>query len=102
MAYSADGTTLAIAWSVPPLLGKESSPGIRETFPVKDAHRVRLFDPATGQPMADRHGQETSIGALQFSPDAALLVATGDGKMFTLIDAATTLHFGAGLASWPG
>jgi WD40 repeat protein len=88
LAYSPDGATLAIAWKVPPVLGEELSPGARKIL-VKEAYRIQLFDPATGRPKANPHGQDTSIGDLHFSPDGALLVATGWGKVLTLLDAAT-------------
>jgi WD40 repeat protein/HEAT repeat protein len=89
LAYSPDGSTLAVAWSVPPTPGKEIEPGIREVHPVKDPHRVQLLDAATGKARAEPHVQETSINALAFSPDGTLLATTGDGKKLTLLDAAT-------------
>jgi WD40 repeat protein/HEAT repeat protein len=89
LAYSPDGATLALAWSVPPKKGKEISPGAYETHPVKAPHRVQLFDAATGKPKAEPHAQEISILRTQFSPDGSLLATTGWGKTLTLIDAAT-------------
>jgi WD40 repeat protein/HEAT repeat protein len=89
LVYSPDGATLAVAWSVPPRQGKELSPGVRQTHPVKEPHRVQLLDAATGKPKADPHAQETSIGALLFSPDGSLIATTGWGKTLTLLDAAT-------------
>jgi WD40 repeat protein/HEAT repeat protein len=88
LAYSPDGSTLAVAWSIPPKPGKEIAPGMREVHPVKEPHRVQLFDAATGKPKAEPHAQETSIDALLFTPDASLLATTGD-KTLTLLDAAT-------------
>jgi WD40 repeat protein/HEAT repeat protein len=89
LAYSPDGATLAVAWSVPPKQGQELSPGFRQTHPVKEPHRVQLLDAATGKPKADPHAQETSVGALLFSPDGSLLATSGWGKALTLLDAAT-------------
>jgi WD40 repeat protein/HEAT repeat protein len=89
IAYSPDGTTLALAWSMPPMLGKELSPGVRESRPVKLPQRIQLFDPATGKPKAEAHAQETSIGEMCFSPDGKVLATTGWGKTLTLLDAAT-------------
>jgi WD40 repeat protein/HEAT repeat protein len=89
LAYSPDGSTLAVAWSVPPTPGKELEPGVREVHPVKDPHRVQLLDAASGKPRAEPHVQETSINALAFSPDGTLLATTGDGKKLTLLDATT-------------
>ncbi|HEX5269335.1 MAG TPA: hypothetical protein VFW33_02555, partial [Gemmataceae bacterium] len=89
LAYGPDGDTLAVAWSVPPKQGKELSPGMRQTFPVKNAHRVQFFAAATGKPKGEVHAQETSIGGMQFTPDGALLVTTGWGKTCTLLDGRT-------------
>jgi WD40 repeat protein/HEAT repeat protein len=89
LAYSPEGDTLAVAWSVPPKQGKELAPGVHETHPARLPHRVQLFDPATGKPKAEPHAQETSIGEMRFSPDGSLLAATGWGKALTLIDAKT-------------
>jgi WD40 repeat protein/HEAT repeat protein len=89
LAYSPDGSTLAVAWSIPPTPGKEIEPGIREVHPVKNPHRVQLLDAATGKPKAEPHVQETSIDALAFSPDGTLLATTGDGTKLTLLDATT-------------
>jgi WD40 repeat protein/HEAT repeat protein/tRNA A-37 threonylcarbamoyl transferase component Bud32 len=89
LAYSPDGTTLAVAWSVPPKLGKQLAPGIQQTHPVKDPHRVQLFEAATGKPKTEPHAQEPSIEVLLFSPDGSLIATTGHGKAFTLLDAAT-------------
>jgi eukaryotic-like serine/threonine-protein kinase len=87
VAYSPDGATLAVAWSVPAKQGKEISPGVHETHSVKNPHRVQLFDAATGKPKADPHAQEISIGAMLFNSDGTLLAITGWGKTLTLIDA---------------
>jgi WD40 repeat protein/HEAT repeat protein len=89
VAYSPNGETLAVAWSVPPKQGKVLSPGITETKPVKDPNRVQLLDAATGKPKAEPHAQETSIGDLVFSPDGKTLATTGWGKTLTLLDATT-------------
>jgi WD40 repeat protein/HEAT repeat protein len=89
LAYSPDGSTLAVAWSIPPKYGKELAPGVRQTITAKNPHRVQLLDAATGKPNAEAHAQEISIGSLLFSPDGALLAMTGWGKTLTLLDAAT-------------
>jgi WD40 repeat protein/HEAT repeat protein len=88
-AYSPDGATLAVAWSVPPRLGQELAPGMRQTHPVKAPHRVQLFDAATGKPRAEPHAQETSVNELLFSPDGRWIATTGDDKTLTLFDART-------------
>jgi WD40 repeat protein/HEAT repeat protein len=88
LAYSPDGSTLAVAWSLPPKQGKELAPGMRQIHPVKDPNRVQLLDAATGKPKAEPHVQEESVGVLLFSPDGSLLATTG-AKTLTLLDAAT-------------
>jgi WD40 repeat protein/HEAT repeat protein len=88
LAYSPDGSALAVAWSIPPKPGKALGPGITEVHPVKDPHRVQLFDAATGKPKAEPHAQEPTIDALLFSPDGSLLATTG-GNTLTLLDGAT-------------
>jgi WD40 repeat protein/HEAT repeat protein len=88
LAYSPDGSTLAVAWSVPPKLGKVLEPGVQEVKPVKNPWHLQLLDAATGKPKAEPHAQEAAIDALEFSPDGALL-ATSGGKTLTLLDAAT-------------
>jgi WD40 repeat protein/HEAT repeat protein/predicted Ser/Thr protein kinase len=88
LAYSPDGSTLAVAWSVPPKLGKVLEPGVQEIKPVKNPWHVHLLDAATGKSRAESHAQEAPIDALEFSPDTAL-IATSGGKTLTLLDAAT-------------
>jgi WD40 repeat protein/HEAT repeat protein/predicted Ser/Thr protein kinase len=87
LAYSPDGETLAVAWSVPPKVVRLVTPEIKETKSVKEPHRLRLFDTATGQPRSEPHAQETPIDDLQFSPDGALIAVSG-GKALTLLDGA--------------
>jgi WD40 repeat protein/HEAT repeat protein len=101
LAYSPDGATLAVAWSVPPKKGKEFSPGAHQVHPVKNAHRVQLLDAATGKPRGEPHGQETSIGDIAFSPDGKVLALTGWGKPLTLLDG-TTLSLLASLEGAEG
>jgi len=107
---SPDGSTLAVAWSVPPKRGEELSPGVRPIHPVKNPHRVQLFDAATGKPKAEPYTQEESMSELLFSPDGSVLAASG-GQRLTLLDPTTgklmaTLEGAAGgvthLAFGPG
>jgi WD40 repeat protein/HEAT repeat protein len=97
LAYSPDGSTLAVAWSIPPKPGQEIAPGMRQVHPVKEPHRVGLFDAATGKPKGEPRAQEATIDALLFTPDGALLATTG-GTTLTLLDAAT----GRAMASLEG
>jgi WD40 repeat protein len=62
---------------------------VPQTIPVKEPHRLQLLDATTGKPKSEPHAQETSIGALLFSPDGALVATTGWGKILTLLDATT-------------
>ena len=89
LAYSPDGATLAVAWSVPPKQGKEISPACTKSF---RSRRRTAFSYSTQRP-ASRGPSPTPRKPrccdMGFSPDGTLLAATGWGKALTLIDAAT-------------
>ena len=86
LAYSPDGSTIAVAWLISPTPGAEFSPGAREMKYVKNPYRVGLFDSQTGKPRGEENASEWTISDLAFSPNGSILAATNraNGKFFFL------------------